>query len=70
MFEVILCNIHSGKVEHGLFATRTQAEDHVRAIEERILSRKPRPGSLRDWRIEIIYRPQAIQRAQASRLAA
>jgi len=59
MFEVIISQVKTGKIRRGYFATRDEAEQYLAKEEDRILCpTRPRakPGTLRDYRMEIVYR--------------
>jgi len=65
MYEVIISNVRTGKVERKVFATRDQAEGYRALRETKFLT--PRPGqwrvpSLRNIHIEIrlIEAPAAL----------
>jgi hypothetical protein len=57
MFEVIICRVKTGRIQRKLFETREEAEQHIRATEDKLVNRMrngvPAPVSLRDYRMEI-----------------
>jgi hypothetical protein len=63
MFEVIISRLKTGRVERKQFGTREEAEQYLARTEEKLL--QPRRGqrqwvpSLRDYRLEIVYREPA-----------
>jgi hypothetical protein len=64
MFEVIISQVKTGRVERRQFGTLEEAEQYASQREEKIL--RPRPNqrrvpSLRDWRIEVRSLPPAAE---------
>ncbi len=66
MFEVIISRLRTGRVERRQFGTREEAEQYLAQQEEKLLAPKPNPRdpdappripSLRNFRLEIQYRP-------------
>ena len=63
MFEVIISHVQSGRVRRAYFATRDEAQRHLAREEERVLCpKRGRPGSLRDYRMEVVHREPAVVR--------
>lgn len=59
MYEVIISQVRTGKIQRAYFPTRADAEKYVSKREEQIVLPKragSKPGSLRDYRMEICYR--------------
>jgi hypothetical protein len=71
MFEAIVSQVKTGRVQRKLFETREQAEKFLAETEERLVNPpkmwdvrrdewvQPKPRSLRDYRLEIAYREPA-----------
>ena len=59
MFEVIISQLRTGRVERKQFGTREEAEQYLLRAEQKLLTPRPRQKripSLRDYRLEIQYR--------------
>jgi hypothetical protein len=78
MFEVVISQVRTGKVERKVFETREQAEAYVALREAKILAPRrdgsPSRRSLRDFRMEIQFRDcpasvSALHKAQPARRA-
>jgi hypothetical protein len=74
MFEVIISGLRTGQVKRKQFGTREEAERYLARSEEKLLAPKPnrrdpdappRIPSLRNYRLEILYRqPAPVAQAQ------
>ena len=53
MFEVIISNVSTGRVRRKVFDTHQEADAHI----DRFLYGGPHGRSLRDYRVEVQYRP-------------
>jgi hypothetical protein len=59
VFEVIISQVKTGRVERRQFGTREEAEQYLACTEERLLTPRPnrkRIPSLSDYRFEVQYR--------------
>jgi hypothetical protein len=87
MFEAVISVVKTGRVQRQLFATRDEAERFLAVAEDRLVNppkkwntktqtwQEQKPRSLRDYRMEIVYRDcpavaQAEQRVTRRRVAA
>jgi hypothetical protein len=70
MFELIISNVRTGRVQRKFFPTRGAADRAVARHEERLTGGK-RPRSLGEYRVEVRYRDDlAAQRPAPLVLAA
>jgi hypothetical protein len=68
MFEAVISQVKTGRVQRQLFGTRDEAEKFLAAEEERLVNPKPqwstkkdqwvqpKPKSMREYRMEIQFR--------------
>lgn len=82
MFEAIVSQVKTGRVQKQLFETREEAEKFLAEAEERIVNpppvwdkrqmewRQPKPKSMREFRLEIVYREPATIVKVAERIKA
>jgi len=75
MFEAVVSAVKTGRVQRQLFATRDEAERFLAVVEDRLVNppkrwdarqqewREQKPKSMRDFRMEIVYRdcPAVVQ---------
>jgi hypothetical protein len=61
MFEVIISSVRTGRVRRRAFGSHEEADAHI----NRFLYGGPHSRSLRDYRVEVQYRPRPAPSAGA-----
>jgi hypothetical protein len=60
MFEAIISQVRTGRIERKSFATMSEAEQYISRKQNKLINRKrngvPRPVSLGDYRMEVVFR--------------
>ena len=78
MFEAVISQVKTGRVQRQLFGTRDEAEKYLAATEEKLVNppkkwnkraqewQEQKPKSMRDYRMEIVHRdcPAVVQVAE------
>ena len=82
MFEAVVSMVKTGRVERRLFDTRDEAERYLAVVEERLVNpparwsekmqrwQQQKPRSLRDYRMEIVFRDAPAVLAVPTRVKA